>query len=161
MRLRRVTFRPFRAPACYDTPSEASAVVQSAAMASWASGNSTAPSHTSWCSFDSTASFAFGEAPGSTQRFRGSFGSPPSSSGTRWYPAVKSDAADNAHVTNFRQIERVVANYQAFAVDDAHVAHALAGRAALSVVALTVLAGRRFLSWRSGNERCSVTMSPM
>jgi hypothetical protein len=56
---------PFRGAACYDTPSAASAVVQSAAMASWASGNSTAPSHTSWCSFDSTASFAFGEAPGS------------------------------------------------------------------------------------------------
>jgi hypothetical protein len=130
-------------------------------MASCAAASGTLPSQTSSCNLDSTPSFGFGDAPGSIHRLRGSFGSPPTSSGTRWYPAVKSDAADNAHVTNFRQIERVVANYQAFAVDDAHVAHALCGGAALSVVALTVLARRRFLSWRSGNERCSVTMSPM
>src|SRR5271166_1201144 len=80
-----------------------SAVVQSVAMASCAAASGTVPSQTRSCSLDSTPSFGFGDAPGSIHRLRGSFGSPPSSSGTRWYPAVKSDAADNAHATNFRQ----------------------------------------------------------
>src|ERR1035437_8545488 len=41
------------------------------------------PSHTFWRSSFSTVSLGFGDAPGSGQRLRGSFGAPPSSSGTK------------------------------------------------------------------------------
>jgi hypothetical protein len=61
-----------------------SAIVQSVAMASCAVSSGTLPSQTSSCSLDSTPSFGFGDAPGSIHRLRGSFRSPPSSSGTRW-----------------------------------------------------------------------------
>src|SRR6201993_1624435 len=61
-----------------------SAVVQSVAMASCAAASGTLPSQTSSCSLDSMPSFGFGDAPGSIHRLRGSLGSPPTSSGTRW-----------------------------------------------------------------------------
>ena len=59
------------------------AVVQSDAIAACASASDAFRRQTSWISRNSTSSFGFGEACGSTHRLRGSLGSPPSASGIR------------------------------------------------------------------------------
>ncbi len=77
---------------CYFRPSRCSAVTQSEAMACWAAVRVTRPLQMAVCRRVSTLSLSlFGPAPGlcpglggSTQRLRGSFGSPPSCSETRW-----------------------------------------------------------------------------
>src|ERR1700738_79934 len=52
------------------------------------------PSQTRCCISDSTSSLGLGDAPGSTHRLRGSFGSPPKASGIRWtYSRSASDPA--------------------------------------------------------------------
>jgi hypothetical protein len=85
-------------------PRTDSAVVQSVAIACWAAVSVTLSWQIAVCRWVSTASLGlFGPAPGlwpgeggSTQRLRGSLGSPPSCRLIRCYPALLGDAADVA-----------------------------------------------------------------